>query len=104
MDMLMPGRDFLHVRHVCSHMPAMVDARAAGVSGLQQLKYYNQTQALARPANASDPKLKLWIKSASAVIAQPPENALPSQFRDPTTAWRQVSSWIRSWPESAPTS
>lgn len=72
----------------------MIYAPAAGVSGLQQLKYYNQKQALARPANASDPKLKLWIKTASPVIAQPPTNALPSQFRDPTTAWRQVSSGI----------
>ena len=74
------------------HTRAMSHERRAGVSGLQQLKYYNQMQALARPANASDPKLRLWIKSAAPVIAQPPANALPSQFRDPTTAWRQVSS------------
>lgn len=62
----------------------------AGVSGLAQNKYYSQVQAIARPANASDPKLKLWIKSPAPVIAQPPPNGLAAQFRDPTTAWRQV--------------
>ena len=63
----------------------------AGVSGLQQLGYYNQVQAIARPANISDPQLKLWIKTAFPVISQPPINGLSAQFRDPSTAWQQVS-------------
>ena len=62
----------------------------AGVSGLAQFKYYVQVQAIARPANVSDPKLKLWIKTPTPVIGQAPANGLSAQFRDPTTAWRQV--------------
>ncbi len=93
----LPGKVLLALH--AHHARAMLHACPAGVSGMQQLKYYNQMQALARPANASDPKLKLWIKSAAPVIAQPPANALSSQFRDPTTAWRQVSSWIATTQE-----
>ena len=71
-------------------LPFEVAVPYAGVSGLAQFKYYVQVQGIARPANVSDPKLKLWIKTPTPVIGQPPANGLSAQFRDPTTAWRQV--------------
>lgn len=63
-----------------------------GVSGFDQLGYYKQVQAMARPANAStDEHFLFWVKSAAnPVIAQAPPQGTFAQFRDPTTAWKQV--------------
>jgi beta-fructofuranosidase len=61
------------------------------VSNFSNLGYYKQVQAMARPANLSDPQLKLWIKvAANPLINQPPAMGSSAQFRDPTTAWQQV--------------
>ena len=63
----------------------------AGVSNFSELGYYKQVQAVARPADLSDPQLKLWIKSSeNPVIDQAPTRGSFAQFRDPTTAWKQV--------------
>ncbi len=63
----------------------------AGVSNFTELQYYEQVQAIARPVNASDPKLKLWKKSPNnPLISQAPQGGTLAQFRDPVTAWKQV--------------
>ena len=65
--------------------------QTAGVSNFSELGYYKQVQAMARPADLSDPQLKLWIKyAANPVISQAPPLGSSAQFRDPTTAWKQV--------------
>ncbi len=63
----------------------------AAVSNFSSLQYYSQVQATARPVNASDPKLKLWIKTpGNPVISQPPASGFLAEFRDPASAWKQV--------------
>lgn len=64
----------------------------SGVSGFDQLGYYKQVQAAARPSNAStDPNFMFWIKSAAnPLIREAPPQGTFAQFRDPTTAWKQV--------------
>ncbi|KAK9814046.1 hypothetical protein WJX73_010187 [Symbiochloris irregularis] len=56
-----------------------------GVSNYSELGYYSQVQALAIPANASDPTYSQWIK-APAPIELPP-GGTHAQFRDPVSAW-----------------
>jgi len=88
--------ELLHRFGVVTARCADVDGHSgcawAGVSDYAELKYYKQVQATARPANASDPQLKIWIKTAAPVIAQVADTRTSSQaqFRDPTTAWKQV--------------
>jgi beta-fructofuranosidase len=48
----------------------------------------SQTQNLAFPANASDPLLLKWVKSAHNPIATAPPGYNSSFFRDPTTSWQ----------------
>ncbi|CAL8464935.1 g4470 [Coccomyxa elongata] len=65
-----------------------------GVSNFSELQYYEQVQAIARPVNASDPKLKLWKKSPNnPLISQAPQGGTLAQFRDPVTAWKQDGLW-----------
>lgn len=64
----------------------------AGVSNFSELQYYEQVQAIARPVNASDPKLKLWKKFPNnPLISQAPQGGTLAQFRDPVSAWKQVT-------------
>lgn len=44
-------------------------------------------QALATPANLSDPDLVRWVKRPFAVMADAPPGGTNAQWRDPTTAW-----------------
>ncbi|KAJ3672633.1 hypothetical protein LUZ60_007354 [Juncus effusus] len=46
-----------------------------------------QVQNLAYPADPSDPLLLKWVKYEGNPVLSPPSNILPSDFRDPTTAW-----------------
>lgn len=46
-----------------------------------------QSQALAVPADLSDPLLRKWVKYANNPIMDPPAGYKSDDFRDPTTAW-----------------
>ncbi|ERM94735.1 hypothetical protein AMTR_s00011p00252750 [Amborella trichopoda] len=46
-----------------------------------------QVQNLAIPADPSDPLLKDWVKYSGNPVLTPPQEILPKDFRDPTTAW-----------------
>lgn len=46
-----------------------------------------QVQNLAVPSDPSDPLLLDWIKYEGNPILTPPSSLLPTDFRDPTTAW-----------------
>uniref|UniRef100_A0ACD5UCI6 Uncharacterized protein n=2 Tax=Avena sativa TaxID=4498 RepID=A0ACD5UCI6_AVESA len=50
-----------------------------------------QVQLLAEPADPSDPLLRRWAKSGSNPVLLPPPGVAPTDFRDPTTAWRNPS-------------
>lgn len=58
-----------------------------GVSRYSELGYYYQVQALATPANASDPDLVRWVKRPVPVMRDAPPGGTHAQWRDPTTAW-----------------
>ncbi|XP_051119605.1 acid beta-fructofuranosidase-like [Andrographis paniculata] len=47
-----------------------------------------QVQNLAYPANSSDPLLVDWVKYSGNPVLVPPPGIGPTDFRDPTTAWR----------------
>ncbi|CAN1265323.1 Beta-fructofuranosidase, soluble isoenzyme I [Linum perenne] len=46
-----------------------------------------QVQALAYPADPSDPLLVHWVKHPANPVLLPPPGIGPKDFRDPTTAW-----------------
>lgn len=58
-----------------------------GVSRFSELGYYYQVQALATPANLSDPDLVRWVKRPLPVMVDAPPGGTNAQWRDPTTAW-----------------
>ncbi|CAD7702579.1 unnamed protein product [Ostreobium quekettii] len=61
-----------------------------GTSRRQELGFFWQVQALARPENGSDPLLQRWVKDPrNPVIEDAPPRGTNFQFRDPQTAWRQ---------------
>lgn len=84
-------QDFACVSGQVIHLFDMC-ALLAGVSNFSTLKYYSQVQATARPVNASDPRLQLWIKTPiNPLISQAPTSGSLAQFRDPVSAWKQVN-------------
>lgn len=54
-----------------------------------------QVQNLAEPADPSDPLLRRWAKSEANPVLVPPPGVGLTDFRDPTTAWRNPtdSAW-----------
>lgn len=68
----------------------------AGVHNFTQYDYYYQTQSMATPtvpASTPDPLFIHWTKADSnPIIPNVPQGGNHSQFRDPMTAWEQVSS------------
>lgn len=56
-----------------------------------------QVQNLAEPADASDPLLREWVKSDANPVLVPPPGIGPTDFRDPTTAWRTPGNDTPAW-------
>lgn len=69
-----------------------------GVSRYDELGFHYQLQAGAVPASNNDPEFKEWRKFDEALDLPMPAGGNPTEFRDPTTAWRATTSFTNNQP------